>query len=54
MTDHAKEAIAAMEQLQADEIQVLQQARGEIFKLVDWGKDLFLNNHVGAFFSFNP
>ena len=28
MTDHNKEAIAAMEQLQAVEVQVLQQARG--------------------------
>ena len=41
MSDHAKDAIVAMEQLHPGEIQVLQQAERLTFELVDWRRGMF-------------
>ena len=56
MSDHAKDAIVAMEQLHPGEIQVLQQAERLTFELVDWRRGMFFfkKKHNGSlFFSFN-
>ena len=53
MSDHAKDAIVAMEQLHPGEIQVLQQAERLTFELVDWRRGMFFlkRNITGVFFS---
>ena len=55
MSDHAKDAIVAMEQLHPGEIQVLQQAERLTFELVDWRRGMFFEkkHNRSLFFSFN-
>ena len=54
MSDHAKDAIVAMEQLHPGE-KVLQQAKRLTFELVDWRRGMFFEkkHNRSLFFSFN-